>query len=138
MIVARATTACGCGTIGIDRWGGARSDCLRQWAAARDFLFLDRSRCCSGGAQNNDSGQRKYRPDRHFRLLVRSGVLAALPSIQTPAASDHSLNHEPPAKDQRRQAMAGFGGGSGAADSLNTVPLGADTAQQTFLTAPHA
>src|SRR5262249_3573754 len=34
------------------------------------------------------------------------------------------------------QAMAGFGGG--AADASNTVPLGAETSQQTFLTAPHA
>jgi hypothetical protein len=29
-----------------------------------------------------------------FRLLVRSGVIAALLSTQTPAASDHSINHE--------------------------------------------
>jgi hypothetical protein len=36
------------------------------------------------------------------------------------------------------QAMASFGGGSGAADGLNTAPLGADTSQQTFLTQPHA
>jgi hypothetical protein len=34
------------------------------------------------------------------------------------------------------QAMAGFGGG--AADSLNTVVLGADTSQQAFLSTPHA
>ena len=34
------------------------------------------------------------------------------------------------------QAMAGFGGGSGAADSIETAPLGADTSQQTFLTTP--
>jgi hypothetical protein len=34
------------------------------------------------------------------------------------------------------QAMAGFGGGSGAAQSLNTVALGADTSQQSLLTAP--
>jgi hypothetical protein len=34
------------------------------------------------------------------------------------------------------QAMAGFGGG--AADTSNTVPLDADTSQQTFLTTPHA
>jgi hypothetical protein len=34
------------------------------------------------------------------------------------------------------QAMAGFGGGSGAAESLNTAPLGADTSQQTLLTTP--
>src|SRR5262245_49106796 len=115
LIVARATTASGCGTVGIDRWGGARSDCLSQWAAARDFLFLGRSRCCSGGAQNNDSGQRKYHPDRHFRLLVRSGVLAALPSTQTPAASDHSINHEPPAMDQGRQPCNDFKGRSGRA-----------------------
>ncbi len=31
------------------------------------------------------------------------------------------------------QAMAGFGGGSGAADNLNTVPLGAD---MSLLTTP--
>jgi hypothetical protein len=34
------------------------------------------------------------------------------------------------------QAMAGYGGGSGAADGLNTAPLGADTSQQQFLTTP--
>jgi len=34
------------------------------------------------------------------------------------------------------QAMAGFGGASGAADTSNTVPLGADTSQQQFLTSP--
>jgi len=35
------------------------------------------------------------------------------------------------------QAMAGFGGGRGAADGLNTVPLAADTPQQPLLTTPH-
>jgi hypothetical protein len=39
--------------------------------------------------------------------------------------------------DQLVQAMAGFGGGSDAADSLNAAPLGADTSQQTLLTTPH-
>jgi hypothetical protein len=34
------------------------------------------------------------------------------------------------------QAMAGFGGGSGAADGLNTAPFGADTSQQPLLTTP--
>ena len=34
------------------------------------------------------------------------------------------------------QAMAGFGGGSGASDSLSTVALGADTSQQQLLTTP--
>jgi hypothetical protein len=34
------------------------------------------------------------------------------------------------------QAMAGFGGGSGAAESLNTVQLGADMSQQPLLTTP--
>src|SRR5262249_22778018 len=37
---------------------------------------------------------------------------------------------------QLLQAMAGFGGGSGASDSSSTVPLGADTSQQTLLTTP--
>ena len=35
------------------------------------------------------------------------------------------------------QAMAGFGGGSGAADGLNTAALAADASQQTLLTTPH-
>jgi hypothetical protein len=34
------------------------------------------------------------------------------------------------------QAMAGFGGGTGAADGLNTAPLGAETSQQPSLTTP--
>jgi hypothetical protein len=34
------------------------------------------------------------------------------------------------------QAMAGFDGGSGAAEGLNAAPLGADTSQQSFLTTP--
>ena len=34
------------------------------------------------------------------------------------------------------QAMAGFGSGSSAAESLNTVPLGADGQQKPFLPAP--
>ena len=34
------------------------------------------------------------------------------------------------------QAMAGFGGGSGATDGLNAAPLAADTSPQSFLTTP--
>ncbi len=34
------------------------------------------------------------------------------------------------------QAMAGFGGGSGAGESLNTAPLNAETSQQPLLTTP--
>jgi len=37
---------------------------------------------------------------------------------------------------QLAQAMAGFGGGSGAADGSNAAPLSADTSQQTLLTTP--
>jgi hypothetical protein len=36
------------------------------------------------------------------------------------------------------QAMAGFGGGSGAAENLNSATLSSETSQQTFLTTPHA
>ena len=34
------------------------------------------------------------------------------------------------------QAMAGFGGGSGAGEGSNAAPLGADTSQQPLLTTP--
>jgi len=40
--------------------------------------------------------------------------------------------------DQLVQAMAGFGGGSGAGETMNTAPLGADTSLQPLLTTPHA
>jgi hypothetical protein len=36
------------------------------------------------------------------------------------------------------QAMASFGGGSGAGESLNTADLSTETSQQMFLTTPHA
>jgi hypothetical protein len=36
------------------------------------------------------------------------------------------------------QAMASFGGGSGAGESLNTAALSTETSQQMFLTTPHA
>jgi hypothetical protein len=35
------------------------------------------------------------------------------------------------------QAMAGFGGGSGAGESLNTAPLSTETSQQPLVTTPH-
>jgi len=51
----------------------------------------------------------------------------------------HRLEQAPRySDDQLVQAMAGFGGGSGAAHGLNTASLSADTSQQTFLTTPHA
>jgi hypothetical protein len=38
--------------------------------------------------------------------------------------------------DQLVQAMASFGGGSGAAENLNAAPMGADVSQPTLLTTP--
>jgi hypothetical protein len=69
--------------------------------------------------------------------LVGAGSLGAVGldwqlggfSVDPPIASDGSTY-------QLVQAMAGFGGSSGAADSLNTAPLGADTSQQMLLTTP--
>ena len=57
------------------------------------------------------------------------GGFAADPPTASMGSSDNSTS-------QLAQAMAGFGGGSGAADGLNAVPLGADSSQQTFLTTP--
>ncbi len=59
------------------------------------------------------------------------GGFAADPRTASGAFADGS-------NDQLVQAMASFGGGSGAADSLSTVPLGTDTSQQSLLTTPHA
>jgi hypothetical protein len=57
------------------------------------------------------------------------GSFAADPPTGSMGSSDSSTS-------QLVQAMAGFGGSSGAADSLNTVPLGADASQQPLLTTP--
>jgi hypothetical protein len=60
------------------------------------------------------------------------GGLAADPPTGSMGGSDR----EPHSTSQLVQAMAGFGGGSGTADGLNTVPLGSDTSQQPLLTTP--
>jgi hypothetical protein len=57
------------------------------------------------------------------------GGFAADPATASIGSSDASTS-------QLVQAMAGFGGGSGAGASLNTAPLSADTSQQPFLTTP--
>jgi hypothetical protein len=58
----------------------------------------------------------------------------------TGGSSGRPFNSQPAAMDgsssQLVQAMAAFGGG--AADSVASAPLSADTSQQTFLTTPHA
>src|SRR5262249_44313782 len=59
------------------------------------------------------------------------GGFAADPPTVSGAFTDVS-------NDQLVQAMAGFGGGSGAGDGLKSAALGADTAQQPFLTTPRA
>jgi hypothetical protein len=53
-----------------------------------------------------------------------------------PTGSMGSFDGQFGSTSQLVQAMAGFGGGSGAADSLNSVSLGADTSQQALLTTP--
>jgi hypothetical protein len=62
------------------------------------------------------------------------GGFAVDPPTGSMGGSDGQLG----STSQLVQAMASFGGDSGAADGLNTAPLGADTSQQTFVTTPHA
>jgi hypothetical protein len=52
------------------------------------------------------------------------------PTASTPPMGDSNQ------VGQLVQAMAGFGGG--APGTSNTIPLGAEASQQTFLTTPHA
>jgi len=57
-------------------------------------------------------------------------------AVSTPTGSMASSDGS---TSQLVQAMAGFDGSSGAGESLNTAPLGADISQQTLLTTtPHA
>jgi hypothetical protein len=57
-------------------------------------------------------------------------------AASSPSGSTGSSDDQPGSNSQLVQAMAGFGGGSGAADSLNTVVLGAETSQQPLLMMP--
>jgi hypothetical protein len=59
------------------------------------------------------------------------GGFAADPPTGATGTSDGSTS-------QLVQAMAGFTGSSGAGESLNTAPLGADTSQQLLTTPQHA
>jgi hypothetical protein len=54
----------------------------------------------------------------------------------TPAIGGDFLSTSSASTSQLVQAMAGFDGGSGAAEGLNAAPAGADTSQQSFLAAP--
>jgi hypothetical protein len=70
--------------------------------------------------------------------LGPSGQLMAAEQVgrQFTAAFGADLSTSSTAVSQLGQAMASFGASSGAAESLNTAPLGADTSQQTLLTTP--
>jgi hypothetical protein len=57
------------------------------------------------------------------------GGFAADPPTGSTGSLDSSTS-------QLVQAMAGFGGGSGAGEGLNAAPLSAETSQQTLLTTP--
>jgi hypothetical protein len=59
------------------------------------------------------------------------GGFAVDPPTASPAAIGDSSHVA-----QLVQAMAGFGGGSGAADGLNAAALAADASQQTLLATP--
>ena len=57
-------------------------------------------------------------------------------AVDPPTGSMGSPDDQPGSNAQLLQAMASFGGGSGAGESFNAVPLGADTSQQALLTTP--
>jgi len=59
------------------------------------------------------------------------GGFAADPPTGSMGSADSSTT-------QLVQAMAGFGGGSGASGGLNAAVVNAGTSEQTFLTTPHA
>ena len=75
-------------------------------------------------------------------VLTGSAALtppASKPIAPTSTVGGMALDLSGPAQgstSQLVQAMAGFDGGSGAAEGLNAAPPGSDTSQQSFLAAP--
>src|SRR5262249_61451920 len=67
-----------------------------------------------------------------------AGAMAALPAggRVSDSGTSNEVQSSAPQATQLVQAMAGFTDGGGAADTLSSAPLGADTSQQTLLTAP--
>jgi hypothetical protein len=86
-------------------------------------------RKCGGSAPNRAIGSTLIAQIVLLLLRQRGGFTANSPTGSM-GSSDAASNA------QLVQAMAGFGSGSGAADSLNTAPIGADTSQQPLLTTP--
>ena len=72
----------------------------------------------------------------HIRVVVSytdgHGTAESVTSTATPAVANVNDGQV----SQLVQVMAGFGGGSDAADGLSTAPFTAETSQQTFLTTP--
>lgn len=67
------------------------------------------------------------------------GLFGAITSVPLVGASTPTHSEFDASTSQLVQAMAGFGGSGGAADSSKTTPLGGDTSQQQFLaTSQHA
>ncbi len=57
-------------------------------------------------------------------------------AANSPTASGAAMGSSDASTSQLVQAMAGFGGGSGAADEMNAGVITTDASQQTLLTAP--
>ena len=57
-------------------------------------------------------------------------------AANSPTGSSASMGSSDTSTAQLVQAMAGFGGGSGAADGLNAAALGSESSQQPLLTMP--
>jgi len=80
----------------------------------------------------------------HWIFTVENNVVTNAHIVATTGIEWQPLAADPPtgsmgsagSTSQLVQAMAGFGGGSGAADGLNTAAVGAETSQQPLLTPP--
>jgi hypothetical protein len=78
-------------------------------------------------ANNQLTGAASFSAGTNWQL---GGFAANAPAASTAAMGSSSQ------VAQLVQAMAGFTGGGGAADTLSSAPLGADTSQQPLLTTP--
>jgi hypothetical protein len=88
----------------------------------------------AAGGANNSSVQITLAPPTSLAVVDLTAPVVHPGTVSLTSASSGGGAGD---VTQLVQAMAGFGAGSGATDTSSPAPLGAETSQQTLLTAPH-
>jgi|SRR5262245_7039050 len=105
-----------------------------------DFTHANRIEFDGGVFENFEQVQaasQQVGADTVITLDADNSITLTGVSLHSLHASDFAFLGSAGSISQLAQAMASFGAGCGAAESLHTASFGAETSQQQFLTTPH-